>query len=290
MKISNGVKEKNQQIDRVCGMDLTDIQDVVKSSHKGELFYFCGKECEDKFKKNPDKFQREPFIKIKNLHKSFKIGKIETKVLKGLNIHIWKGDFVVIIGSSGSGKSTLLNIMGLLDRPSSGQIFLNGKDISLLEDERRVELRSSTFGFVFQQYNLIPWFTAYENVILPLIFAGKEINKDKLENKFNEIGLKHRMEHHPFELSGGEQQRVALLRSLSNNPEIILGDEPTGNLDSVTGDKILEMLIDLNKSYKKTLVIVTHDADIAEKADQIIALKDGKLVKDHHSHKKIYTE
>ncbi len=207
-----------------------------------------------------------------------------------MNFYIWEGDFVAIMGSSGSGKSTALNIIGLLDRPTSGQIFLNGRNVSLLNDDKRAELRSKTFGFVFQQYNLIPWLTAYENTTLPLIFSGKKIDEEKIKARFQEIGLKERLTHRPFELSGGEQQRIALLRALANDPKIILGDEPTGNLDSVMGNKILEMLINLNKTQKKTLIIVTHDSDIAKKADRIIIFKDGQAIRDNLSHKKIYTK
>lgn len=283
-------KVKSSKIDLVCGMDVSDFTDIIKTSHKGKLFYFCSKDCENRFKKNPEKFQKEPLVKLRNVWKIFKMGKTETQVLRSLNLHIWEGDFVVIIGASGSGKSTTLNMIGLLDRPTSGQIFLNGKDVSLLKDEERAEFRSKIFGFVFQQYNLIPWLTAYENVTLPLIFGRRKIRKDILEKRFQEIGLEERATHRPFELSGGEQQRVALLRALANDPEIILGDEPTGNLDSATGNKILKILIKLNKVNKKTLIIVTHDADIAEKADQIIVLKDGHLMRDHQVHKKIYTE
>lgn len=283
-------KDVQSKIDPVCGMDLSKYVDVVKTLYREEALYFCGKGCEDRFKKNPDKFQGEPFIKLINIWKIFKLGEVEIKVLRGLNLNIWEGDFIAIIGSSGSGKSTALNMMGLLDRPTSGQIFLNGKDASLLKDEERAELRSKTFGFVFQQYNLIPWLTAFENATLPLIFSGRKIKTDRLDARFKEIGLKERMAHRPFELSGGEQQRTALLRALANDPEIILGDEPTGNLDSETGNKLLEMLIGLNKTQKKTLIIVTHDADIAEKADQIITLKDGHLVRDHQVHRKAYTE
>ena len=233
--------------------------------------------------------KKEPLIKLINVWKIFTIGKIDTKVLRGLSLHIWDGDFVAVIGPSGSGKSTALNMIGLLDRPSLGEIFLNGKDVSLLADEQRAKLRSQTFGFVFQQYNLIPWLTAYENVALPLIFSGKKVEAGKIKARFQELGLKDRMTHRPFELSGGEQQRVALLRALANDPQIILGDEPTGNLDSKTGNKILEMLINLNKKHKKTVIIVTHDKAIAAKADQIIALKDGCLVQDHQAHTKDYT-
>lgn len=268
-------------IDPVCGMDLAEF---------GENLRFCGKWCEERFKKEPGRFQGEPLIKLENVWKVFKMGGAETKVLRGLNLHIWKGDFVVIIGASGSGKSTTLNMAGLLDRPTSGKIFLAGKDVSLLKDEERAQLRSKTFGFVFQQYNLIPWLTAFENVFLPLIFAGKNVKEDRLTEQFRILGMEERMNHRPFELSGGEQQRVALLRALANDPEIILADEPTGNLDSATGNKILEMLIDLHQKQKKTLIIVTHDADIAAKATQIISLKDGKTIRDHQVHRKKYTE
>ena len=280
----------DEKIDPICGMDLAELENIVQISHEGNIFYFCSKNCETRFKKDPERFQKEPLIKLQNVQKVFKLGGVDTKALRGLNLHIWEGDFVVVIGASGSGKSTALNMIGLLDRPTSGRVFLNGKNVRHLKEEERAELRSQTFGFVFQQYNLIPWLTAYENVTLPLIFASKQVQTDGLEKKFEEIGLGKRMRHHPFELSGGEQQRVALLRALANDPDIILGDEPTGNLDSETGNKILEMLINLNKVQKKTLIIVTHDADIAEKADQIIALKDGKLIRDHQTHKKVYTE
>lgn len=281
---------ENNKRDIVCGMDLDEFIDCPKFNYKAQDFYFCGEICKNRFQDNPEKFMKEPLIQLIDVWKIFKLGKVEIKVLRGLSLNIWPEDFVAIIGASGSGKSTVLNMIGLLDQPTSGKIFLKGKDVSLLNDEKRAELRSKTFGFVFQQYNLIPWLTAYENTILPAIFARKNIEREKLELQFKEIGLKERMNHRPFELSGGEQQRVALLRALVNDPKVILGDEPTGNLDSKTGNKILELLIQLNKIYKKTLIIVTHDADIASKADQIITLKDGQLARDHFIHKKIYTE
>lgn len=279
-----------QFIDRVCGMDVSEVVSRTQTSNLGEVFYFCGEGCLNRFKNNPEKFQGEPLIRLHKVWKIFKIGKTETQVLRGLNLHIWEGDFVSIIGASGSGKSTTLNMMGLLDTPTSGQIFLKGKNISLLSDDERAELRSRTFGFIFQQYNLIPWLTAYENVLLPLIFGRKNIDAPKLESQFQEIGLQKRMSHRPFELSGGEQQRLTFLRALANDPQIILGDEPTGNLDSTTGNKLLELLINLNRAYKKTLVIVTHDADIADKADEVITVKDGQMVPDHRVHRKIYAE
>ena len=293
-----GPEDRQVKIDLVCGMDLTAEVNSAEISHQGKEFYFCGPDCQERFQEDPEKFQKEPLIKLENVWKIFSgQGKAargaqhfraETQVLKGLNLHIWSGDFVAIIGPSGSGKSTALNMIGLLDKPSSGHIFLKGQDISLLQD--RARLRCQTFGFVFQQYNLIPWLTSYENVTLPLIFSNKKIALEKLNARFQEAGLAERLAHRPFELSGGEQQRAALLRALANDPEIILGDEPTGNLDSSTGNKILEMLIDLNKNQKKTLIIVTHDADIAAKADQVIVFKDGVLMRDHQVYQKAYTE
>lgn len=274
----------------MCGMNLNGIGDVKEIYHNGKSFYFCGEWCKNRFLQEPEKFQKIPLIKLNNVWKTFKIGGTETHALRGLNLNVWPGDFTALIGASGSGKSTVLNMIGLLDRPTSGKIFFNGEDISSFGDEKRTELRSKTFGFVFQQYNLIPWLTAYENVTLPLIFANKNVEEERIRENFREMGLEKRMGHRPFELSGGEQQRVAMLRALSNNPEIILGDEPTGNLDSATGNKILEILFNFNKIHKKTLIIVTHDADIAEKADQIITAKDGQTIRNHMIHKKIYTE
>ncbi len=281
---------KQKAIDVVCGMDLSEISNAAEVSHQGKTVYFCSPDCQERFKKNPERFLKEPLIKLNNIWKIFRLGGLEIKVLKDFNLHIWPGDFVAIIGASGSGKSTALNMIGLLDRPTTGTIFLKGKDVSLLNEDERADLRSKTFGFVFQQYNLVPWLTAYENVALPLVFLGKNIERDIVAKHFEEIDLRERMTHRPFELSGGEQQRTAILRALINDPEIIIGDEPTGNLDSATGNKILELLIRLNKVQKKTLIIVTHDVDIAEKADQIITVKDGRLVHDHRIYKKIYTE
>jgi len=281
---------QNTKIDPVCGMNLAELADAKEAIHHGRTFYFCGEYCAERFVKNPEKFVGEPLIRLKEIWKIFRLGAVNVEVLKDLDLNIWDGDFVAIIGASGSGKSTALNMLGLLDRPTSGKIILGGQDVSLLKDEEKAELRSKTFGFVFQQYNLIPWLTAHENVTLPMMFAKKSIDGERLKANFREIGLEGRMAHRPLELSGGEQQRVAILRALTNNPEIILADEPTGNLDSTTGNKILEILANLNKTHKKTLIVVTHDADIAAKADQVVTLKDGRLVRNHQIHKEIYTE
>lgn len=282
-------EKTKQKIDPICGMDVAEFSDALEATHNNEKFYFCSNFCHERFKKDPEKFSKEPLIRVSNVCKIFSSDHTKTEVLKNLNLHIWENDFVVIIGPSGSGKSTTLSIVGLLDRPTSGNVFLRGKNISSLNDSERAKMRSKIFGFVFQQYNLIPWLTAYENATLPLIFSEKKQNKKKnLEHLFGEVGLKERIAHRPSELSGGEQQRTALLRALANDPDILLGDEPTGNLDSVTGEKILELLIDLHKVHKKTLLIVTHDTSIAQLADQVITFKDGKLVRNHQIHKKAY--
>ena len=278
--------------DPVCGMDLADVPEAIEAKVDGETFHFCGTMCADRFKTDPQKFRGEPMIHLHDVWKVFHDGDVTTEVLRGINIHIWPGDFTAIIGASGSGKSTLLNMIGLLDKPTSGGLFLEGDDIAKTSEDERALMRSKKFGFVFQQYNLIPWLTAYDNVTLPLIFAatGDGLKKEVIESHFDTIGLGERMEHRPAELSGGEQQRVALLRAIANDPEILIGDEPTGNLDSVTGAKILDMLIALNKEEGKTLIVVTHDADIARKADQIITLKDGTTIPGHLQHAKTYTE
>jgi len=288
--ISKNEIENQLIFDPVCGLKIGDLADIPRVTRQGKKLIFCSKTCLDRFNENPEKFQGEPFIKVRGLEKRFRLGRIKIEVLRDLNFNIWEGDFVGLIGASGSGKSTTLNMLGLLDRPTSGKIFLKGKDISSLSDEERASLRSKTFGFVFQQYNLIPWLDAYENVILPLIFADKKIDSEETRRKFREINLGEQMIHRPFEMSGGEQQRTAILRALANDPEIIIGDEPTGNLDSETGNKILEILIKLNKERGKTLIVVTHDADIAEKANQIITIKDGRAIRDHQKHREIYTE
>jgi len=272
-------------IDPVCGMDLSLIKDGIKVRHDKTTYHFCEPECKKRFVSNPKRYLEEPLIKIRNMWKVFEIGEIQTKVLQGLDLNIWEGDFVSIIGASGSGKSTLLNMIGLLDRPNSGQIVMKGKEMSTLKDEDRAKFRSETFGFVFQQYNLIPWLTAYENITLPMIFSGKGDDHTQLDKRIKDIGLYERITHRPYEMSGGEQQRVALLRALSNDPDIILGDEPTGNLDSRTGAKILELLIDLNKTQNKTLIIVTHDPEIAAMSDVVISIRDGQQIQDGKLHK-----
>lgn len=276
--------------DPLCGIDIADVENPVTGTFEGRALKFCSEFCKARFFSDTKRFSGEPLMKIRKVKKEFKLGKNKLEILRGVDFNVWTGDFTAIIGASGSGKSTTLNMVGLLDVPTDGEIILKGDDISKLSEIERANLRSKTYGFVFQQYNLIPWLTAYENVTLPLIFSQREIDMDTIDKRFEQIGLKDRVNHRPFELSGGEQQRVAFMRALANDPEIIIGDEPTGNLDSKTGDIILKLLIDLNKQKGKSLIIVTHDADIAAKADLIITMKDGRVVPDHRKHTGTYTE
>jgi putative ABC transport system ATP-binding protein len=283
--------DSKNRFDLVCGMYLDNYPDLSKETYDGKDYFFCGEGCAKRFKDNPGKFEGDPIIKLRGVCKTFSFaGGSKTEVLRNVNLNIWKGDFVAIIGASGSGKSTLLNMIGLLDRPTEGGVFIKGKEALKMSDEESALLRSKTFGFVFQQYNLIPWLSVYDNIGMPVIFSGGKVNESEMLQKINKVGLSHRINHRPMELSGGEQQRVALLRALANDPEIIIGDEPTGNLDSKTGNEILEMLIELRRKSGKTLIIVTHDTDIADRAEEVVVLKDGETMRDQRIHQKIYTE
>jgi ABC-type lipoprotein export system ATPase subunit/YHS domain-containing protein len=273
--------------DPVCGMSLQGVEGVVSYSAQKKNLYFCGPACKNRFTDNPKRFLSTPLIQLRGAKKSFRTGTVETTVLRGFDLNVWEGDFVVIIGASGSGKSTLLNLIGLLDRPTAGTVYIRGQDADTLSEDARAIMRSQTFGFIFQQYNLIPWLTAYENAVLPLIFAGRTADPSRARQLFQNVGLKDRLQHRPTQLSGGEQQRVALIRAIMNDPLVILGDEPTGNLDSQTGAKILQTLIDLHRKEQKTLVVVSHDARLAEQADQIITIRDGLPVANDRSEKKL---
>ncbi|MEM4703393.1 MAG: ABC transporter ATP-binding protein [Candidatus Pacearchaeota archaeon] len=219
-------------------------------------------------------------IRLNNVCKTYDLGKIKVPAICDVSLDIKEGDFVAIMGPSGSGKSTLMNLIGALDIPTAGSIFLENENIALMNESTLAQLRGKKIGFIFQQFNLIATLTAKENVMLPMIFQGtstKERNS-RAKNLLEQVGLGKRTNHKPNELSGGEQQRVAIARALANDPDIILADEPTGNLDSKTGKEILDMLKKLNKKGK-TVIIITHDKEIAKNAKKIMYLKDGKLVK-----------
>ena len=217
-------------------------------------------------------------IETKNLRKIYNSYGVITKALDGVDIKIEKGEFVVIIGPSGSGKSTLLNIIGALDLPSEGSVFIDGIEMTKLNTKQLAALRNQKVGFIFQSFNLVQRLTAIENVELPMIIFGQ--GKDRRKKAYEllkMVGLEERWNNKPYQMSGGEQQRVAIARSLANRPAIIFGDEPTGNLDTKTTSDITNLLKDLNKNTKTTLVIITHDLDIAKQADRIIAIRDGKV-------------
>lgn len=222
--------------------------------------------------------EESPIIELKKLTKTYKNG-IEFRALDNANLKIRKGEFVAIVGPSGSGKSTLMHLIGLLDTPSSGTLLIDGRDVTKMSDKERSEMRNRMLGFVFQYHHLLPDFTALENVIMPLLIAGisrKEAQKIAGE-LLKEVGLEDRIDHKPGELSGGQNQRVAVARALSCSPAIVLGDEPTGNLDTKTGDLIYELLRRLNREYNQTFIVVTHNEDLASKADRVIRLVDGKI-------------
>ncbi|MBI5188986.1 MAG: ABC transporter ATP-binding protein [Nitrospirae bacterium] len=218
-------------------------------------------------------------IELRDIKKSYLLPRITIDVLKGIDIGIKEGEFVVIMGPSGSGKSTLLNIIGCLDRPSSGTYLLEGVDVSKKSDNELAEIRNRKIGFVFQNFNLLPRFSAWKNVELPLLYSGvpaKERRQRAIE-LLKDVGLGERIEHHPSELSGGEQQRVAIARALVSNPSIILADEPTGNLDTSSGIEIMDIFKRLNNNGS-TIVMVTHERHIAEYGMRIIDIRDGIIV------------
>ncbi len=220
-------------------------------------------------------------IHIDNVIKTYQMGDTTLNALKGINLDIKMGEFVSIIGPSGSGKSTLMHIIGLLDKPSSGSIQLEGKDVSELTQDELAVLRNKHIGFVFQQFNLLPRTSALDNVSLPLLYSGvsRKLRQNKAKIALEKVGLGERLEHTPNQLSGGQQQRVAIARALINNPSLILADEPTGNLDSKAGKEILEFLKELN-SEGNTIVLVTHEAEIAKSAKRTVEIKDGEIVHD----------
>ncbi|AKB85230.1 ABC transporter ATP-binding protein [Methanococcoides methylutens] len=220
-----------------------------------------------------------PLIDLKDVWKIYQMGEIEFAALKGVDLYIRKGEFVVILGPSGSGKSTLMNQIGCLDTPTKGSVSLNGKNISHLEESELAQIRGRTIGFIFQQFNLIPTLNSLENVMLPLEFQEEDANvaEKRARELLKIVGLGDKMQHAPSQLSGGQRQRVAIARSLSVDPEILLADEPTGALDSKTGDYILEFLNELHEEQNKTIIIVTHDTELIKYAEKIIHIKDGMI-------------
>lgn len=217
-------------------------------------------------------------IELQNIVKNYKMGEIEVHVLRGLSFHVNRGEMVAIMGPSGCGKSTLMNIMGCLDIPTSGSYFLDGAEVSKLTDSQLAELRNRKIGFVFQTFNLLPRTAAVTNVELPLLYGNRANRTKKAMEALEKVGLVERAQHKPNQLSGGEQQRVAIARAMVNNPSIILADEPTGNLDSKASQEIIQIMKQLNVEEGITVVLVTHERDIAVHAQRIVFLRDGQVV------------
>jgi putative ABC transport system ATP-binding protein len=224
-----------------------------------------------------------PVIELVDVSRQFQVGTHVVRALDGINLKIESGEMVAIIGPSGSGKSTLMNTLGCLDQPSSGSFVLNGQYVSELSDNQLAETRSRHLGFVFQSYNLLPRETAISNVELPLKYSGGYSGKDRraaARIALDRVGLSERYDHRPMQMSGGEQQRVGIARALVKNPDLILADEPTGNLDTKSSAEVIEMLHSLNENDGKTIVVVTHDTEVAEAMKRIIAFRDGRIVED----------
>lgn len=220
-------------------------------------------------------------IELRGVSKIYQLGKVEVKALDKVSFSIGSNDFISIIGPSGSGKSTLLDVIGLLTKPTLGQVFVDGVVTTEMSNDQMAEIRRKKIGFIFQTFNLIPRLTALENVMLPMWFAGvpDSEKKERGQQLLELVGLGHRINHKPNELSGGERQRVAIARALTNKPKIILADEPTGNIDSKSGKQIMDILIKLYKDEKKTVVMVTHDNSLAKRARKRIKIKDGKIIR-----------
>jgi putative ABC transport system ATP-binding protein len=222
-------------------------------------------------------------VKIENVEKTYKLGEILVPALKNTNIELKKGEFVAVMGPSGSGKTTLLNLIGALDKPTKGKIYVDGKDLTTLKEKELTKLRRRTVGYIFQFYNLIPVLSAFENVELPMLIAGlptKE-REERARQLLETVGLAERGDHRPDELSGGEQQRVAIVRALANKPSVVLADEPTGDLDSKTGKEVMQALRDLSRNEGATVIVVTHDPMVANLANRIFEMRDGRIITVH---------
>lgn len=221
----------------------------------------------------------QPVIKVENLWKIYQLGEVQVEALRGVSFEVEEGEFIAIMGPSGSGKSTLLNILGCLDRPTRGCYFLDGQEVSQLNENQLAQVRNQKIGFIFQSFNLLPRLTALQNVELPLIYAEvpSQKRKEQAIKSLEAVGLGDRVHHYPNQLSGGQQQRVAIARALVNNPSIILADEPTGNLDTHSSEEIMHILQQLNREGK-TIILVTHERDIASHTHRILHFRDGQLV------------
>ena len=223
-------------------------------------------------------------IELKDIRKTYVMGDIKLPVLKGITMSVEKGDMVALTGVSGSGKSTLMNILGCLDRPTSGEYWLDGEEISRLSNDGRADVRNRKIGFVFQNFNLLPRTSALENVIMPLGYTASHLSETQMLERgkamLERVGLADRMDHEPARLSGGQQQRVAIARALVNNPSILFADEPTGNLDTKMSEEILRIFNEINSSEGVTIVLVTHEADVANSAKRIVRLVDGEIADD----------
>ena len=220
-------------------------------------------------------------IEMKNIVKDFALdGDDFLRVLKGVSLNVQEGEFLAIVGQSGSGKSTIMNLMGALDTPTSGQYLLNNVNISNLNDNELSDIRNQKIGFVFQTFNLIPRSSALRNIELPMLYAGldQSARRKRAKELLRMVGMASRARHFPSQLSGGERQRVAIARAMANNPDIILADEPTGSLDSATGDVVMNIFRKLNKQEGKTIVFITHNTDLAKEADRIITIHDGEII------------
>ena len=222
-------------------------------------------------------------LKVENLTKTYGKGETKINAVDHMSFSVEKGEFVAIVGASGSGKSTLLHLLGGVDRPTSGKVFIDGKNIYELNDDSLAIFRRRQIGLIYQFYNLIPILNVAENITLPCDLDGTEVPKEKLTELLKTLGLERRVSHLPNELSGGQQQRVSIGRAMVNNPAIMLADEPTGNLDSKASEEIISLLRLSNKKYKQTVIVITHDLEIAKQADRVITIEDGKVIKDERN-------
>jgi putative ABC transport system ATP-binding protein len=225
----------------------------------------------------------ESVIRLEEVWKVYHLGKVEVPALRGVSLEIFQGTFVTVMGPSGSGKSTLLNMIGCLDSPTKGKIFLDNEDTALFAENRLAQIRGKKIGFIFQQFNLLQNLTALENVMIPMVFQGvkEEERKERAKHLLTLVQLENRINHLPSELSGGERQRVAIARAFANKPEFVIADEPTGNLDSTSGNKIMDLLKKFHQEEKGTIIVVTHDPNIAQYSEQIFNIRDGQIIHNH---------